>query len=126
MCAHVCSMCAPCVTPIDSLVFARATLSWGRGPAVHLNATTGWPTMLLPGQRLGKLLARNVQENIPRGVYTVTYDGDGVLDFGMDATVVGRGKLRLVAPVVVLVTAGLFCCVAVLSVSVAIFHGRYW
>ena len=39
---------------------------WGNGPQVIVNASTGWPTQILPGQRLGKLLARNVRQHIPR------------------------------------------------------------
>jgi hypothetical protein len=35
-------------------------------------------------------MARNVRRRVPQGDYTVVYDGEGTLSFGMDSTLVRR------------------------------------
>ena len=71
---------------------------WGRGPAVQVDAA-GWPAALAPTQRLGKLMLRNVQYHAPAGVYTVLYDGEGRLEFGMNSVVMMRDQGRMLVRV---------------------------
>ena len=54
------------------------------------NVTLGahdWPTSLPPGRYVHKLALRNVQLHAPSGRYVALYDGDGTLDFNVDAKV---------------------------------------
>jgi hypothetical protein len=68
------------------------TSMWGLGPRpIHLRPD-GYPSRLLPNQCLTKLMLRDVQFHAPAGRYVCLYDGDGVLIFGFDATVLTIGK----------------------------------
>lgn len=78
----------------DSQLVSADDARWGFGPEVALD-DDGWPTKLQPGQRLTKLLMRNVEYHAPHGTYVVLYDGDGTIEFGMDASVTQRDKGRM-------------------------------
>jgi hypothetical protein len=66
---------------------------WNTGEEVVLDAQ-GYP-ILRPGQAAGTLMLRNLAGAYPSGRYVVTYEGDGDLAFGMDATVATRGDHRI-------------------------------
>jgi hypothetical protein len=67
---------------------------WGGGPAISLRED-GYPSHLLPGQVVGKLMLRDVHRHAPEGRYVCLYDGDGELDFKFNAEVVSVGKQRV-------------------------------
>jgi hypothetical protein len=67
---------------------------WGNGQTINLRED-GYPSFLLPGQILAKLILRNVQRRAPSGVYVCLFDGDGVIDFGFDSSVVSIAKNRI-------------------------------
>ncbi|HPE61827.1 MAG TPA: sugar-binding protein [Thiolinea sp.] len=55
----------------------------------------GWPTYIAPGGEAGTRLISKLHENaIPRGYYVVLYDGDGKLEYGLDAKLVQGQKGR--------------------------------
>ncbi len=60
----------------------------------------GWPTSISPGGMAGTRLIHRLHEDaIPRGYYTVLYDGKGKLEYGLDAKLVqsqpGRDVIKL-------------------------------
>ena len=66
----------------------RYTFNDGR--TVQLRAEDGYPASLGPNQIAHLLFARDVFGEIPSGVYTCLFDGDGVVDAAMDARVISR------------------------------------
>ncbi len=49
----------------------------------------GWPTFIPPGGQAGTRLINKLPANtIPRGYYTVLYEGRGKIEYGLDATLV--------------------------------------
>ncbi len=49
----------------------------------------GWPTYIAPGAQAGtRLINKLPANNIPRGYYTVLYEGQGKMEYGLDATLV--------------------------------------
>jgi hypothetical protein len=68
--------------------------SWGNGPQINLNSD-GYPSFLLPGQIVVKLLLRDIHLHAPAGRYVCLFDGDGEIDFKFDASVVSIGKGRV-------------------------------
>ena len=68
--------------------------TWGNGQQINLNSN-GYPSFLLPGQILVKLLLRDIHLHAPAGRYVCLYDGDGEIDFKFDASVVSIGKGRV-------------------------------
>ena len=99
-------LCLVVVLAVQRDLVPDSMSRWGHGPPVQVDAH-GWPAVLSPTQRLGKLMLRNVQYHAPAGLYTVLYDGQGKLEFGMDARVVSRDQGRMV--VRVNTTANLEC-----------------
>jgi hypothetical protein len=55
---------------------------WGNTSGVAVNRD-GWVTKLYPNQVAGTILIRDLQGHIPAGVYTVLWEGDGVVTFSM-------------------------------------------
>ena len=51
-----------------------------------------YPAVIPYQRQLSTLLLRDVQQQWPSGVYHVYYDGEGLIDFGMDATIVDNTK----------------------------------
>jgi hypothetical protein len=68
--------------------------SWGNGMEIHLRSD-GYPTYLQTGQIVATLTLRDVCYHAPAGRYVCLYDGNGVLDFGFDATVISVSKNRI-------------------------------
>lgn len=61
----------------------------------------GYPTYLPAGISVGTLMARDVLTHYDPGNYTILYDGDGILSFGMqDVTKVYYGIGKCVITVV--------------------------
>jgi hypothetical protein len=59
---------------------------WSSGDAFKSDVTfdaNGYPTYLPPGIAVGTLMARDIVTHYDSGKYTILYDGDGVLTFGM-------------------------------------------
>lgn len=59
---------------------------WSSGDAYKSQVkfdSDGYPTYLPPGIAVGTLIARDIQTHYDPGNYTILYDGDGVLSFGM-------------------------------------------
>ena len=55
----------------------------------------GWPTSIPPGGQAGtRLISKLHEKAVPRGYYTVLYDGDGKLEYGLDAELVQSQKGR--------------------------------
>ncbi|HMT94817.1 sugar-binding protein [uncultured Thiothrix sp.] len=49
----------------------------------------GWPTSIAPGAQAGTRLINKLPANtIPRGYYTVLYEGQGKIEYGLDASLV--------------------------------------
>jgi hypothetical protein len=49
----------------------------------------GWPTSIAPGGMVGtRVISKLHKDAIPRGNYTVLYDGQGKLEYGLDAKLV--------------------------------------
>lgn len=52
----------------------------------------GYPTYLPPGMSVGTIMARDLLTHYDPGNYTILYDGDGILHFGMfDVTKITYG-----------------------------------
>ena len=67
-------------------VYFIAGQGWNSGYAFKDQITfdtNGYPTYLPPGISVGTLMARDVVTHYDPGNYTILYDGDGVLTFGM-------------------------------------------
>lgn len=61
----------------------------------------GYPTYLPPGITVGTLMARDLITHYDPGNYTILYDGDGILNFGMfDVTKVTYGIGKCIVQVV--------------------------
>lgn len=59
---------------------------WSSGDAYKSQITfdaNGYPTYLPPGIAVGTLIARDLKTHYDAGNYTILYDGEGVLSFGM-------------------------------------------
>mmetsp|Transcript_134092 Transcript_134092/g.428462 ORF Transcript_134092/g.428462 Transcript_134092/m.428462 type:complete len:2501 (-) Transcript_134092:185-7687(-) len=67
-----------------SLIFEDRQYEWGNGQAI-LEDDAEYVTSLAPNQAVITLALRDVCLHAPSGRYVVTYDGDGEIDFGMDA-----------------------------------------
>ncbi len=60
----------------------------------------GYPTYLPPGITVGTMMARDVVTHYDPGNYTILYDGDGVLTFGLyDVKLVTYGVGKCVVQV---------------------------
>lgn len=67
-------------------VFFVVNQGWSSGDAFKSQVTfdpNGYPTYLPPGITVGTLMARDILTHYDAGKYTILYDGDGVLTFGM-------------------------------------------
>ncbi len=86
------------------------TYAWGNGQPIHLRQEDGYPAYLEPGQVLVKLMLRDIHKHSViqtveeggdgengRGSsrYVCLFDGEGEIDFGMDAKVTAIGKNRI-------------------------------
>jgi hypothetical protein len=85
-------------------VYFITNQGWSSGIAfknqVPLDAD-GYPTSLPPGISVGTLMARDVLTHYDPGNYTILYDGDGILSFGLqDVTKVYYGVGKCVITVV--------------------------
>lgn len=78
---------------------SQSATQWNDGQTLSLDAN-GWVTSLLPGQYAGTLMFYATQGRYPGGDYVCLYEGEGTLQFGMDATVVGAEPGRIVVNVV--------------------------
>ena len=67
-----------------SLVWSNRQYNWGDGQHIDLRPD-GYPASLAEGQALVTLAVRDVCLHGAEGRYTALYDGEGELDFGMDA-----------------------------------------
>jgi hypothetical protein len=71
--------------------------TWGDGRDVRVRPD-GYPSELLPNQGVYGLMVRDTKGHIfPEGVYTVLYDGDGLLDFVLESSAMLRsaGKITV-------------------------------
>lgn len=74
---------------------------WSSGDAYKSQVrfdSNGYPTYLPPGIAVGTLMARDVKTHYDPGNYTILYDGDGVLSFGLfdvKSVIYGVGKCIL-------------------------------
>jgi len=68
--------------------------TWNKGPRPSLDPD-GFPTHLQYTQQLGKLMMRDVYLHAPAGRYVCLFDGEGELQFGMDAAIVSYAKGRV-------------------------------
>jgi hypothetical protein len=68
----------------NSLMFSSRQYEWGNGQAIELRPD-GYPSMLHEWQTVISLAMRDVCLHATAGRYVVLYDGDGEIDFGMDA-----------------------------------------
>jgi hypothetical protein len=62
--------------------------------------SNGWVSKLHPNQIAGTMMIRDLQGHIPAGVYTVLWEGEGVVSFSMDVDVpryvdAGRAEVKL-------------------------------
>lgn len=57
----------------------------------------GYPRALLPTQKLGTMMMRDLRGHMRSGTFVCLYDGDGILTFGMDivAVVLGVGRIEV-------------------------------
>jgi len=78
----------------NSLLFTNRQYEWGNGQAISLRPD-GYPARLEPWQALITLTVRDVCLHAPAGRYVCTFDGDGELDFGLDAKTVAFQKGRI-------------------------------
>jgi hypothetical protein len=67
---------------------------WGDGQSVDVDSA-GYPRRVGPAQELVVLTLRDLCLHGTPGRYVVLYDGDGFLDFGMDASVMARRRGRV-------------------------------
>ena len=77
-----------------SLVFHSTQYQWGNGQRAELGEH-GYPRRLQPWQTLITLSVRDVCKHGVAGRYVVLYDGDGEVDFGMDAKSAAFQKGRI-------------------------------
>jgi hypothetical protein len=67
-------------------VYGLINQGWSSGTAfinqIPLDSN-GYPTYLPPGTSVSTLMARDVLTHYDAGNYTILYDGDGILTFGM-------------------------------------------
>ena len=85
---------------------------WDTGQGVNLSG--GYPAELAPNQRAGRMMIRDLQRHGVSGQYTVLYDGDGVLGFGMDVQRVWRpqpGQVNVWIELSTVMNNGLFLTV---------------
>lgn len=55
----------------------------------------GYPQSLVPTQKLSTIMARDVHGHMRAGKFVCLYDGDGILNFGMDVIAYKRGVGRI-------------------------------
>lgn len=86
---------------VDLFLSSRAWISqdfpataWSTGTKQYLRPD-GYPANLTANQKLGTLMVRDLRGHYKAGVYTVLYDGDGVLSFSMDVQTVYRSVGRI-------------------------------
>jgi hypothetical protein len=72
--------------------------TWDDGRKIDVDAD-GWVKSLLPGQTARALLFWTDDSKRPSGDYTVTYDGDGALDFWITGKIVSSAPGRYVVRV---------------------------
>ncbi|CAE7947537.1 TNXB [Symbiodinium sp. KB8] len=77
-----------------SLMWTSRQYEWGNGLKISQNSE-GYVTSLLEDQAVITLALRDVCLHAPKGRYVITYDGDGELDLGMDATPAAFQKGRI-------------------------------
>lgn len=63
-------------------VFCLADYEWDTQEPLNLTAD-GYPALLSPNQKAGRMMLRDLRRHGLSGVYTVLFDGDGVLDASM-------------------------------------------
>jgi len=77
-----------------SIMWTSRQYEWGNGLEVN-ESSDGYVKSLKQDQAVITLALRDVCLHAPKGRYVVTYDGDGEIDFGMDATPVAFQKGRI-------------------------------
>lgn len=77
-----------------SVMWSSRQYEWGNGLEINESAD-GYVRSLKQDQAVITLALRDVCLHAPKGRYVVTYDGDGEIDFGMDATPVAFQKGRI-------------------------------
>lgn len=77
-----------------SIMFENRQWDWGNGQQINESADHNILS-LLPNQAVVTLSLRDICQHAPKGRYVVTYDGDGELDFGMDASPAAFQKGRI-------------------------------
>eukprot|EP00930_Biecheleria_cincta_P036104 TRINITY_DN24783_c0_g1_i1.p1 TRINITY_DN24783_c0_g1~~TRINITY_DN24783_c0_g1_i1.p1 ORF type:complete len:2581 (+),score=311.66 TRINITY_DN24783_c0_g1_i1:162-7904(+) len=78
----------------NSILWTSRQYEWGNGQAIN-QSSDGYINSLMENQAVISLTLRDVCLHAPRGRYVVTYDGDGELDFGMDAVAAAFQKGRI-------------------------------
>jgi hypothetical protein len=89
---------------VDACVGARAWIVqhidnlnnlylWSLNENITVNSDN-YPTRVAYQRQYSTLLLRDVLQNWPSGVYHVYYDGEGWIDFGMDATILGNNEIN--------------------------------
>ena len=84
-------------------------------PALEIDPSNGgFPVRLAPGHRACALMVRDLEAHYLSGVYTVLYEGDGTLEFGLDSDYVKRIRPGLIEVDVTLTTDvnnGIYLCI---------------
>jgi len=70
--------------------------TWDTGAWIDVDSNN-WPKRLESGQAASTIMARDINGKYPAGTYTVLYEGEGVIEFAFDATVIHSepGKMLL-------------------------------
>lgn len=71
---------------------------WDTGEPLALTSE-GWIASLAAGQAAGTLMTRDLFGHYPAGQYTCLYEGEGQIEFGLDAAVASRQAGRIVLDV---------------------------
>lgn len=71
---------------------------WDNGHAINVDSN-GWVTSLDPGQAVIAVMMTNMVGVYPEGNYTCLYDGDGTIEFTLNASVVSAEPGRLIVHV---------------------------
>lgn len=71
--------------------------TWNTNEVINFTSD-GYPRSLLPSQKVGKLILRDLKLHYPKSAtnrYVLTYDGQGLIELGMDASVINYRPGRI-------------------------------
>jgi hypothetical protein len=86
--------------------------AWDTGQAINISG--GYPAALVPNQKAGRMMIRDLQRHGVSGLYSVLHDGDGLLSFSMDVKRVWRpapGRAEVQVELTAQMNNGLFLTV---------------